>query len=272
MKQKKVAVVTGGSSGMGLAIASVLVKHGILTVIVSRNKSKLDFAMDKLRGLGEGLAFAFVADVTKSEEINNCIDKIIKQHGKIDYLINSAGVSIHGPFLELDERDWNEVVDTNLKGTFLACKAVWSHMLNNLSSERQIVTISSASGMSGYSGGSIYCASKFGVNGLMEALVLEGQEVGIKVSTIIPGPVDTPIWNPNDELVNQARPKMLTAESIAETVYFVISSSANTNYRKVVVHPFEVQPYLKGRNKGHGGVFPKNPNSIPTDKNKTFSI
>lgn len=271
-RDHQIAIVTGGSSGIGFAIASKLIRNGIFTIIVSRSQAKMNSALQKLENLNKDFISGKIADVSNKKEIYNCIKEIHDEYGKIDYLINSAGVSIHGSFSELQERDWDEVVDINLKGTFLACKAVWPYMIEDKSSKRQIITISSASGLSGYSGGSIYCASKFGVNGLMEALLLEGQEVGIKISTIIPGPVDTAIWNSDDELVNEARPKMLNPESIADMVHFIMSSPENSHFRFTTVHPFAIQPYLKGRNRGPGGNFPTNPNKLPSNKNKTFRI
>lgn len=271
-KNHKIAIVTGGSSGIGFAITSKLIQNGIKTIIISKSQIKLDNALQKLKSINKDLVDAKRADVRNGKEISKCVDEIFRKYGKINYLINSVGVSIHGPFSKLEERDWDEVVDTNLKGVFLSCKAVWKYMLKQTETRPQIITISSASGQAGYSNGSIYCASKFGVNGLMDALYLEGQEIGIKISTVIPGPVDTQIWNLNDAEVDAARKNMLKTDAIADIVYYIISRPWNEHFRSIVLHPFAIQPFLRGRNRGPGGIFPKNPEKISTYKNKSFRI
>lgn len=263
----KVAIVTGASSGIGLAVAKTLVNKGIKVYMVSHDNNRLVTAASKFES---DLARPITVDVRSSKEVFKVVDKIFKDAGHIDYLINCAGVSIHGDFDKLEERDWDEVVDTNLKGIFLFCRAVWPLMKS--AGNCQIITISSASGNSGYSGGSIYCASKFGTNGLMESLALEGQEVGIKVTNICPGQVDSAIWNPNDLEVNQARTNMLNTKAIGQLVEFVISRPWNEHYKKININPFAIQPYLKGRNKGPGGKFPEQKEIKSAEKGKTFRI
>ncbi len=266
---QKIAIVTGASSGVGLEITKKLVKRKIKVYMVSHNEDRLDSAKKEAENLSKEIE-TIVVDVRKRNEVFKAVSKILEANEKIDYLINCAGVSIHGDFGKLEERDWNEVLNTNLKGVFLFCRAVWPIM--KVSGNCQIITISSASGNTGYSGGSIYCASKFGVNGFMEALALEGQEVGIKVTNICPGQINTAVWNPNDPEVNKARAKMLNTKAIGELVEFLIKRPWNEHYKKINVNPFAIQPYLKGRNRGPGGKFPEQKNIIKTQKNKTFRI
>lgn len=266
-KFNKVAIVTGASSGIGLAVSKTLTSKGIKVYMVSHDRDKLNAAAKEI---GIPLIQSIVVDVRVRSDVFRAVDMIVKEDQKIDFLINCAGVSIHGDFEKLEERDWDEVIDTNLKGIFLFCRAVWPIMKS--AGNCQIITISSASGNSGYSGGSIYCASKFGTNGLMEALAMEGQEVGIKVTNICPGQVDSAIWNPNDPEVNQARVNMLNTKAIGELVEFVISRPWNEHYKKININPFAIQPYLKGRNRGPGGKFPEQKNVKKIDKDKSFRI
>lgn len=265
---KKVAIVTGGSSGVGLGIAKKLVAENILTIIVSRSESKLEEAKDFLMKINSENVYSIQADVSDANQVNSMVKEVVNRFGSIDYLIMSAGVSIHGPFNELLERDLDEVININLKGAFLTAKAVWPIMLNKEGC--QIINISSASGLSPYPTGSIYCASKAGVNSLMDVLALEGQEVGIKVTNLCPGQIDTAIWNPDDEDVNMARKDMLKPESLGDLVHFILTRPANEHFRHVVIHPFAIQPYLRGRNRGPGGKFPKSKSKL--DPIKKFRI
>lgn len=267
---KRIAIITGGSSGVGLGIAKKLVSENIITVIVSRSPEKLEKAKLELCKINTENVYSVSADVSDSAQVAKMISEVVEKFGTVDYLIMSAGVSIHGSFNELLEHDWDEVIDTNLKGAFLTAKAVWPIMLRR--DGCQIINISSASGLSPYPTGSIYCASKAGVNSLMDVLALEGQEVGIKVTNICPGQIDSAIWNPNDEDVNKAREDMLKPESIGDLVYYLLSRPQNEHFRNIVIHPFTIQPFLRGRNRGPGGKFPENPNQVKLDSNKKFRI
>lgn len=265
---KKIAIVTGGSSGVGLGIAKKLVSENIITIIVSRSKDKLNTALKELNAIAPKNIYSIQADISDAAQVEKMVDEVVKKFGTIDYLIMSAGVSIHGPFEELLERDWDEVMNINLKGAFLTCKAVWSIMKQK--KDCQIINISSASGLSPYPTGSIYCASKAGVNSLMDVIALEGQEIGIKVTSICPGQIDTAIWNPNDEDVNSARDGMLKPESLGDMVYYLLTRPYNEHFRNIIMHPFAIQPFLRGRNRGPGGKFPETKTKL--DPTKKFRI
>lgn len=267
---KKIAIVTGGSSGVGLGIAKKLVAKDIFTIIVSRSNEKLKKAKLEISKINQDNIYSISADISDSSQVSRMIQEIIEKFGTIDYLVMSAGVSIHGSFNDLLERDWEEVININLKGVFITAKAVWPIMLKKTNC--QIINISSASGLTPYPTGSIYCASKAGVNSLMDVLALEGQEVGIKVTNICPGQIDSAIWNPEDEDVNKARKDMLNPESIGDLVYYILSRPHNEHFRNIVIHPFAIQPFLRGRNRGPGGNFPKNLNKIKLDSTKKFRI
>jgi len=259
-----VAIVTGASSGMGYAICKELLNKNYTVIMVSKNEKNLKKAFNQLNGD----KYMEICDVRNSSSVKKLFDKLFSLFSKIDILVNSAGVSIHGDFEKLSSRDFDEVIDTNLKGTFNVTLEAWKRMKKIGSGH--IINISSISGFRGYPSGSIYAASKFGVNGLMDSLALEGQECGIKVTNICPGQVDTNIWNPDDEDVNAARPGMLKSEAIASLVGYIISRPENEHFSEVTIKPFAIQPYLRGRNKGPGGKFPKK--KIQLDKNKKFII
>lgn len=254
--KNRVVLITGASSGIGYAIAEALARHKDNTIIMSgKNEKKLTKLTKELAANSPADIDSIVMDVTKTDQVTYAIEQVLKKYGTIDVLIMSAGVSIHGYFGELLVRDYDEVIDTNLKGRFLVAKAAWPIMSKNRGGV--IVNISSASGLSNYSTGSIYSASSAGVNSLMDSMALEGQEIGIKVANVVLGQVDTPIWNPNDELVNSSRKGMLSPDGVASYVEFILSRPANEHYRTTVLHPFAIQPLLRGRNRGPGGKFPR---------------
>lgn len=252
----RVVLITGASSGIGHAIAKVLATQQSNTVIMSgRDGKKLTSLASELAKNSLAHVDSIAMDVTDENQVAETINKVVKKYGVIDTLVMSAGVSIHGYFSELQIRDFDEVMNTNLRGRFLTAKAVWPIMAE--SGHGVVINISSASGLSNYPTGSIYSATSAGVNSLMDSMALEGQEVGIKVANIVLGQVDTPIWNPNDELVNDARKGMLTPEGIADYVQFILSRPTNEHYRTTILHPFAMQPLLRGRNRGPGGDFPE---------------
>lgn len=269
-KSLKVAIVTGASSGVGLEISKRLSRGNIEVFMISHSTNKLEKAQLAVEKVSKTEVTSLVVDVRKKSEVFATVDKIIKQKGRIDYLINCAGISIHGDFDKLGEWDWDKVIDTNLKGIFLFCRAVW--LIMKQTKNCQIITISSASGLTGYSNGSIYCASKFGVNGLMEALALEGQEVGIKVTNICPGQINTPIWNPDDPEVNEARKNMLNTKSLADLIFYILKRPWNEHLKRIIISPFAIQPYLRGRNKGPGGKFPEVKKLAKLENGKNFRI
>lgn len=254
-------LITGASSGIGYAIAKKLALNKNNTVIMSgRDNAKLLKLSEELAKDAFARVDSVVMDVTDDSQVAQVVERIVKKYGTINTLVMSAGVSIHGYFSELLARDYDEVVDTNLRGRFLTAKAVWPIMSKTGSGT--IINISSASGLSNYPTGSIYSAASAGVNSLMDSMALEGQEIGIKVSNVVLGQVDTPIWNPSDDLVNSARKDMLSSEGVADYVEFVLSRPINEHYRTIVLHPFAMQPLLRGRNRGPGGRFPAQADDI----------
>jgi 3-oxoacyl-[acyl-carrier protein] reductase len=256
-KFKKIskAVVFGGSSGIGFAIAKKLADNNVDLVVISRSEKKLKAAVGRLGKIGSGKKFYIKCDVSKYEEVESAICEAEEKIGGIDCLINSAGVSIHGEIDRLSESDFNEVIDINLKGVFNCSRAVWP--IFKKKNNGQLVVISSASGLAGYATGTIYCASKSGVNGFLEALALEGKEAGIRVFNICPGQVNTPIWSSTDSVVARAKKGMLEGESVADLCWYLINRPSIELFQKVVIQPFLTQPNLRGRNRGPGGIFPK---------------
>lgn len=252
-KPIKTALIFGGSSGVGLAIALKFAREGVAVVIASRSEEKLKKAMIRLKKIAKSSVYSISCDISKFDEVNKTIAEVEKKIKQIDCLINSAGVSIHGEISELNEQDYDEVININLKGMFNVARAVWLGMEKTRTG--QIISISSASGLGGYPTGSIYCASKAGVNSFMESLAVEGKESGIRVLNICPGQIDTPIWNKKDSIINKARSNMLNPGSVADLLWYIVNRPANEFFPKIVIQPFKPQPNFRGRNRGSGGLF-----------------
>lgn len=258
----KVAVITGASTGVGLAVSRKLSRAGINIYMLSHSAIKLKNAAKIVNKTSKATVKTAVVDVRISSQVSKTINRILTKNKKIDYLINCAGITLQGEFDKFSERDWDDVVGTNLKGVFLMSRSVWPYMKNNRGG--QIITISSASGLQGNSGNTIYCASKFGVNGLMESMAVEGQKYGIKVTTICPGNINTSIWNPDDPEIIKERENMLQTKDIASLVLFILNRPQSDHFKQIILLPFNLQSRITGKTRGPGGKF--SPPSINYEK------
>ena len=185
----KVAIVTGSSRGIGKSIAFELAKNGFDVVINSRNQkdaSKVAGDLEKEFGIK---SIGIAADIQSKLQVQKLVRNTIKEFNQVDVLVNNAGVLIVKPLEETNENDWDYVIDTNLKGTYLCSKEVLEFMIPKKSG--CIININSGAGKSGYGKLAAYCASKFGVIGLTESLAEEVNNYGITVIALCPGAVAT---------------------------------------------------------------------------------
>src|SRR5215472_10033135 len=183
-----VALVTGGSRGIGRAIAHRLATLGASVAICGRDRTALENSAAELGKLG-GRWFSEVVDVTDAGQVADLVSKTEAQLGPISILVNNAGIGLFGPAHEKTEADWDRVLDTNLKSVFLVTRAVAPSMIRRASGD--IINISSLAGKNTFAGGGIYCASKWGLMGLSGCMAEDLREHGIRVSVICPGSVGT---------------------------------------------------------------------------------
>ena len=186
----KVGIITGASSGIGLAVAQTLGYAGVKIAVVNRTETT---GKEAAAGLNdEGIeAKAFPCDVSRKEDVEAMVAAVEKILGPVDILVNSAGINIRKKALEFDLAEWNQILDINLKGTFLACQAVGRRMVERRCGH--IVNISSVAASIGLTDRAPYCASKGGISQLTKVLAIEWAASGVTVNAIGPGYVKTPL-------------------------------------------------------------------------------
>lgn len=184
-----VAVVTGASSGVGRATALALAERGARLALLARSERDLSLVADEARDRGAGDAVYFICDVRDEAAVDSAVASTLNRFGRIDILINSAGLSLNGEVDGYALEDWHAVIETNLTGTFLTCRAVAPAMKRQ--GGGQIINISSGAGRNGIKEMAAYCASKFGVIGFTESFALEVRNRNIRVSALLPGSIAT---------------------------------------------------------------------------------
>lgn len=188
--KSKVAIVTGGSQGLGFAMAEALALAGARIVIVNRREAEGKIAAVKIREY-DVECIAIPTNVTKKDEIVRMVNKSLEHFGRIDILVNCAGINIRKPSLQFEESEWNEIIDINLKGTFLCCQEVGRLMVEQRSGK--VINISSIASLTAMELRAPYCASKGGVSQLTKVLALEWAPYNVNVNAIAPGVMVTPL-------------------------------------------------------------------------------
>lgn len=218
----KIAIVTGASKGLGIAITRRLVREGATVIASARSKELLDLLAQE----APEQIIPHPCDVTQSKQVQQLIETVIQRFGKLDLLINNAGLGYFAPVDELTEEQWDEMMNVNLKGAFLTCKYAIPHLKQT---EGHIVNISSVAGTEAFARGGGYCASKFGLMALSDALTLELKPFHVKVSTLCPGSIKTEFGRPKDYA--------LDPEEVAEAVGMVVSAPKGVILNQIIMRP-----------------------------------
>ena len=229
--ENKIVLITGGSKGIGYGIAEVLMREKMKVAVTSRSPKAAEEAAQKLNKLGAGEALGIGADVRDLASQQHAVDTVIKKWGSLDVLIADAGVGYFGSIETLTPEQWNEMIDTNLTGVFYSVKASLDHLKK---SKGYIITISSLAGTNFFAGGSAYNASKFGLVGFTQAMMLDVRHAGIRVTTIMPGSVATYFNNhePNDQDAWKIQP-----EDVGQMVADLLHMHPRTLPSKIEVRP-----------------------------------
>ena len=233
----RVAIVTGGSSGIGRAVCVALARAGASVVAVGRSAARLDETLEQARRAGGGGFLSLVLDVGREEDMTRMAERVVERFGRIDTLVASAGILRNGSgpktAMELTLDDWHAIIRTNLRGTFLSNRAVLPSMLQRKSGD--IVNISSTSGLRGFAYDAAYCASKFGILGLSEALAEEVRRSGIRVQSICPGPAATAMWEQN--LPVPPPEQTMPVERVVDLLMYILTLPRDTLLHNPVIVP-----------------------------------
>ena len=228
----KVAMVTGGSRGIGVAIARALVAEGVQVAVTGRSEAHLSAARPRLESAGPGSVETLQADVRDYAEVERAIKATVARFGGLDILVNNAGVGIFAEVAEMTPEQWAEVVDTNLTGVFNACHAAIPHLRRR--DGGFIINISSLAGKNAFTGAAAYCASKAGLNAFSEALMQELRYDNIRVSYIMPGSVATG-FSSGDEA--KGADWKIAPEEVAEVVLNLLHHNRRSLPSRVELRP-----------------------------------
>lgn len=226
--QDKTAIVTGGSRGIGRAIASGLLADGASVVICGRDEEQLSRAVQDLKP--QGNVHGIAADVASPEDVSKLFQFADEQLGGLDILVNNAGVGIFRPVADLTVEQWKQTLETNLSGVFYCCREALPRMRHR--GAGTIINISSLAGKNPFAGGAAYNASKFGLNGFSEALMLDHRNDRIRVTYVMPGSVDTD-FSPRSE---RAAWK-IAPEDVADVVMMALRMPARTTVSRIEMRP-----------------------------------
>lgn len=228
----KVAVVTGGSSGLGAAICRRLGRDGAIIVICDTQADAAESVAEELRGQGHR-AHVYRLDVGNEPQVRTIAQAILDQFTRVDILINNAGTDVTKPFEQIDIAEWNRVVDVNLRGAFLLSRLLYPWMRHE--GYGHIVNIVSTAAKRAWTDASAYHASKWGLLGLSHALHAEGRRYGVRVTAVVSGGMRTPFILDRFPDIDQST--LQDPAVVAETVHFVLTLPAESVMPEVMVVP-----------------------------------
>jgi len=227
-----IAIVTGGSRGIGFATASALLARGALVGITGTDERRLEDARVALSGNAGSRVMALRADVRVQADVDQAVGRVVTAWGGLDILVNNAGV---GGFVEVSEMtsaDWHRVVDTNLTGVYHCCHAAIPHL--KARGGGWIINVSSLAGKNPFVGGAAYCASKAGLNAFSEALMQEVRHDGIRVSVVMPGSVRTGFSGAGDGAGTDWK---LAPDDVAQVIVDLVGHPARSLPSRVEIRP-----------------------------------
>ncbi|WP_426450144.1 SDR family oxidoreductase [Staphylococcus xylosus] len=229
--KNKVAIVTGASSGIGASIAETLSQHGVKVVLTGRNETRLSDVAKQLRENSQSEIDTHIVDVTQKDEVAKLVKETENKFGRVDILVNSAGLMLSSAITDGDVEAWENMIDVNVKGTLYGINAVLPIFLNQ--STGHIINIASISGFEVTKQSTLYSASKAAVHTITQGLEKELAKTGVRVTSISPGMVDTPLSGNTD----WGSRKKLDPQDIAETVVYALQQPSHVNINEVTVRP-----------------------------------
>jgi NADP-dependent 3-hydroxy acid dehydrogenase YdfG len=245
-----VALVTGASSGIGEATAKRLAAEGAAVAVGARRLDRLEKLVAEIADAG-GTAVAIESDITERPQAEDLVERTVKTLGRLDTVVNNAGVMLLGPALEAPIEEWERMVDLNVKGLLYVAKAALPHLLKNADEGPRMVTdlvnISSVAGRRARANSAVYNATKFGVGGFAEALRQEVTERHVRVSLVEPGAVITELSSHNrPEVLEELKGRFgeierLEADDIADAISYIVTRPRHVAINEILVRPTEQQ-------------------------------
>ena len=226
----KVAIVTGGTRGIGLAVARSLANEGAAVAICGRTEEATNKAVEELRESTGAHVAGQALDVRDGDAVTRFFQFVDSEFGRVDVLVNNAGIGIFSAVADLSFEDWRATLDTNLSGVFYCCSEALPRMRRGGSG--YIVNISSLAGRNAFAGGAAYNASKFGLNGFSEAMMLDHRNDNIRVTYVMPGSVDTDFSHRSERAAWKIAP-----EDVADVVVSVLRMPQRTTVSRVEMRP-----------------------------------
>lgn len=240
--ESKIVLITGGSTGLGAETARLLAARGAKVAIAARRKDKLDAVVSEIESAG-GTARAYALDVTDKDQVEAVVAGVVADFGRIDVLVNNAGLMPIRPMAEVNTDEWDEMIDVNLKGVLYGIAAALPRFLAQGSGH--IINLSSVAGIKVFApGGTVYSGTKFAVSAISEGL---RQEVGdkIRVTSIEPGAVDSDLKHGTSgtaaETVLDFYQEAIPASSVARAIAFAIEQPAEVDINAIVLRPTSQQ-------------------------------
>ena len=246
-----VALVTGASSGIGEATASALAAAGATVVVAARRKDRLDELVSSIEGDG-GSATAAEADVTDREQATGLVEGVVSEHGRLDIVVNNAGVMLNGPIEGAPLEEWEQMVDINIKGLLYVSHAAVPHLLRAAAEPEprrvaDLVNISSVAGRVARNGSGVYNLTKHGVGAFSESLRQEVTERHVRVGLIEPGAVATELTTHQRQEVQDAfaerfeGKEILQSDEIADAITYMVTRARHVAINEILIRPTEQQ-------------------------------
>jgi len=236
----KVVVITGASSGLGEATARLLSAEGAIVVLGARRVDRIQSLAEELNAKG-GKALAVATDVTHHEQVKKLVDTAVQKYGRVDVMINNAGLMPHSPLERLKIDDWNRTIDVNVKGVLYGIAAALPHMKQQKSGH--IINVSSVAGHKVTPNGAVYCATKHAVRAISEGLRVEVKPYNIRTTIISPGAVATELPDSITEPDIAAgvskfyKETAIPADSFARAVVFAMSQPEDVDINEILFRP-----------------------------------
>ncbi|HWX41030.1 MAG TPA: SDR family NAD(P)-dependent oxidoreductase [Blastocatellia bacterium] len=246
-----VALVTGASSGIGEATAALLAAHGASVSIVARRRDRLEALASRIRSAG-GTALVLEADIAREDQARDAVERTVSEFGRLDTLINNAGVMLLGPIVGAPIEEWRRMMEINVMGLMYCSHAALPHLLKAAASGPRrvadLVNISSVAGRTVRRGAGVYNATKHAVGAFSEALRQEVTREHVRVSLVEPGAVETELASHNrPEVLEQLRSRIgeierMQSEDIARAIVYLVSQPRHVAINEMLIRPTEQEP------------------------------